>query len=179
MLSYILAQPSRRLRLRSARDRRWRNEAKALRGLNPGPLRPFKKSPLLDILLVSKDFYYAGIKAYYGLNTLQFHTATHLKQFAETVGIDRRRCIRSIVVHIQWQFPSNRSRYDRGLVPADDESALDSDLLALFPSLRSAVVYCCLQHPASKDQVFMVDKDMVDRLKSAWPSKMDLVKFDS
>ena len=55
----------------------------------------------LQALVVCREFYYAGIEAYYGGRTFYFATVSHLTELTRGLGADRRRCIRHIVISLQ------------------------------------------------------------------------------
>jgi hypothetical protein len=57
------------------------------------------KSPLLDILLVCRSFYFAGIAAFFGENVLRFESVSHLDRLTAILDLDRRRCIRHVLFH--------------------------------------------------------------------------------
>ena len=114
--------------LHSASGRRWRNEVHALVDVDwnvnidvlPKILRQdirlerkSTKSPLLDILLVCRSFYFAGIAAFFGENVLSFETVRHLERFTATLDLDRRRCIRHVLFHSQFH---SGILWDRDLV---------------------------------------------------------------
>ena len=105
ILSYILTKPG-PITLHSASPRRWRNEAYSLSKRNFG----FRyvaiksvKSPLLDILLVSRSFYFAGIEAFFGENVFKFDDIRHLELLTSKLDTDRRRCIRRIRFQVRFQ----------------------------------------------------------------------------
>lgn len=93
----------------SRSGRRWKNEV-----LNLNHTRRYyhvyqsrysathrvNKSDLLDILLVSRNFYFAGIAAFFGENVLNFENVCPVEQLTATLDLDRRRCIRHIVFHL-------------------------------------------------------------------------------
>ena len=58
----------------------------------------FQQSNLLDVLVVCRDFYFAGIKAFYGENTLRFVGEDHLEHYVESLDSERRDCVRNIVL---------------------------------------------------------------------------------
>ena len=98
ILSYILTK-SGPIILYSASARRWRSETY---NLSIGNLYPYVstkalKSPLLDILLVSRAFYFAGIAAFFRENVLKFDNVQHLDRLTSKLDTDRRRCIRRVV----------------------------------------------------------------------------------
>lgn len=107
ILSYILANSQKPITLSSRTGRRWKNEIHNLvtrdwvNSISVGPrgvVAPKAiKSPLLDILSVSRSFYFAGIAAFFGENTLKFASVHHLDRLTATLDLDRRRCIRHII----------------------------------------------------------------------------------
>ena len=61
----------------------------------------YVRSPLLNILLVSRAFYFAGIAAFFGENVLEFNDILHLNRLTSKLDLDRRRCMRRIT----FDFP--------------------------------------------------------------------------
>lgn len=135
ILSFLVVREKQPIVLRSAKARRWRNEVRNLAAPDLGvrgwdferdhhqrydDLPAFRKSPLLKVLLVCKDFYYAGIEAFYGGNTLHFESLEHLQQLAAKLDKDRKRCIRHIDLWVldgptsRWTQFHNWSRYLHG-----------------------------------------------------------------
>ena len=116
ILSHNLARPQ-AIVLRSGTRRRWQNEVYDLGNVQwkhnsslfpthvQAELRARRKaikSPLLELLLVSRQFYFAGIAAFFGENVLKFEDLQHLAQLNKTLDLDRRRCIRSIELHFKF-----------------------------------------------------------------------------
>ena len=101
ILAYILVSSDRKpIALHSRAGRRWKNEVLDLNALRNQYYNTPKvtKSDLLDILLVSRSFYFAGIAAFFGENVLQFENMQHLDRLTATLDLDRRRCIRHIAL---------------------------------------------------------------------------------
>ncbi|KAK4549694.1 hypothetical protein LTR36_004995 [Oleoguttula mirabilis] len=67
------------------------------RRTNCGPL-PSK----LDCLLVSKTFYFAGVRAFYTGNALAFQTVPDLEGFIRHFGHDRKQAIRTVALTPRW-----------------------------------------------------------------------------
>ena len=101
--------------LRSAKGRRWRNEVQTLteawgerafwsRGEDDffrTPRSRSAKSQLLDILLVSRDFYFSGVAAFFGGNAFCFEGPQALSSMTKTLDSDRRRHIAQVVVTVE------------------------------------------------------------------------------
>jgi hypothetical protein len=117
ILAYVLVNDNQKpITLRSRSSRRWKNELLNLKDTRRYydshenryyALHKVSKSNLLDILLVCRSFYFAGIAAFFGENVLQFENAHHLDRLTATLDLDRRRCIRHIVfqpyLYGQWR----------------------------------------------------------------------------
>jgi hypothetical protein len=116
ILSYILAaNPREPITLHSTTGRRWRNELHALITVDWNQsisvsssyvrdhlplLRKSARSYLLDILIVSRAFYFAGIDAFFGGNVFALEDLRHLDKLTTTLDLDRRRSIRRLVFQI-------------------------------------------------------------------------------
>lgn len=202
LLSYVLvAEDGAEITLRGKRARRWRNELNGLQVSNEALVRPTgygsrfdytpaparsAKSALLDILLVSRAFYFSGIEAYYGGNVFRFDTANQLASFVETTHVDRRRCVRDVVLSMEWSFPrevtcpsgvSDCRGIESKLIP-DDQRSMATDVPANLPNLRSlGVCFRLDDHQAEHLRGFPAElhrrlgAEMERQVREAWPSK--------
>lgn len=110
ILSYVLTKDH-PVKLYTTQDRRWRNELRTIAPIDlnnsnlvvvPNVDRDLSKakafkSTLLDLLLVSRQFYFAGTETYFGENCFGFEDLEHLRQFVDGVENERRKWIRRIL----------------------------------------------------------------------------------
>ena len=97
------------------------------------PPRKSARSDLLDVLLVSRAFYFAGINAFFGGNVFALEDLRHLDKLTTTLDLDRRRSIRRLV----FQIPMVETSFLWKQTPA----AVGAQLSASFdrlPSLQAA-----------------------------------------
>ena len=137
--------------LHSTTGRRWRNELHALTTVDWSDWRHstsenfsyaqehfplFRKSArsnLIDILLVSRPFYFAGIDAFFAGNVFAFEDPQHLDQLTSKLDLDRRRKIRRVVFPIPL--------YDKSWLISYSPSAVGPQLSTSFarlPALQAA-----------------------------------------
>lgn len=62
------------------------------------------KSDILDVLLVCRQFYFAGIEAFFSENIFNFNDLSHLTKFVDAVDLDRRRCVKSVVLQFSTAY---------------------------------------------------------------------------
>jgi hypothetical protein len=146
ILAHILVNDNQEpITLHSRSSRRWKNELLDLKDRRRYydshenryyVLHKANKSKLLNILLVSRSFYFASIAAFYGENVLQFENAQHLDRLTATLDLDRRRCIRHIAFQPYW-YSQWRERWD---VPAVGERL--GVCFERLPSLLRARLVC-------------------------------------
>lgn len=146
ILTYILVNDDQKpIMLHSRLGRRWKNEVLHLQNTRRSydafenlyyALHKANKSNLLDILLVCRSFYFAGIAAFFGENVFQFENVHHLERLTATLDLDRRRCIRHITFqpyfYSQW-----RERWDVASVGERLGVCLER-----LPSLLNARLVC-------------------------------------
>lgn len=174
VLSYILADRQGSITLRSAKDRRWRNELQDLvstkwarpiyRSPPPSSIPSYRtdKSPLLEILLVCKAFYFAGIASFFGDNVLRFDNLRHLERLAGKLDVDRRCCIRRIEVDYVFRV----GFVTLGDCVTGEDGALLAEVFDKLSSLQSATL------------VFGTVRDF-DRVRSAWLYDRVLERFEN
>lgn len=128
--------------LHSKAYRRWWTEVE---GLN-GHALVYKPSHNLKVLLVCRDFYFAGIKAFYGGNTLGFESDTHMTDFAQHIGTDRRRCVKSVEINTRWRDVIHQDLIARGtfICYPEEPRILESNPLEPFPALEEVKVVACV-----------------------------------
>lgn len=179
ILSYVVVDPQKAVILRSAAERRWRNELQRLLSVDwnqpiqsryycRDPIIPNEstsKSLLLDVLLVSRQFYFAGIAAFFGENTIGLDDARGLQRFTEDLDTDRRYCIRNL--EINFRLPNQRTGlWDRD--PFESAKMLSAGFVKL-PSLQSATFVFTLNNvtdhfglKAQRDKILSHCEEMKD-----------------
>lgn len=97
------------------------------------------KSELLGSLLVCRDFYFAGVAAFFGGNVFKFESVASLEQMSRRLDIDRRR-------HIASDMIERDTRGDRKELIAPGASSEMHDPFVLraalegLPALRQVVL---------------------------------------
>ncbi|KAK5746462.1 hypothetical protein LTR17_000842 [Elasticomyces elasticus] len=56
----------------------------------------------LELFLVCKAFYYAGIEVYFGDNIFNLDSAYSMLNFSAAIGLDRKTLIRSATIEMYW-----------------------------------------------------------------------------
>lgn len=102
IMSYVLIHSKQPVQLRSSKQRRWLREVEDLKA-GTQQSRSFRRSRMVDLLLVSQQFYFARIKAFYGENELFFPSLDHLAAFLAKIDVDRRTCVRKIVIGMEHE----------------------------------------------------------------------------
>lgn len=194
ILSYILVKPSGQVTLRSKGQRRWRNESYNLySSLGPAfkQSRPAlwpnhekvsglsrDKSNLLDILLVSRHFYFAGITSFFRENVFHFESMQHLHGLARQLNVDRKHCIAKIAIQHEWYATSKPSRRWHLKKPSEIGAQL-GNIFGELPKLQSATLVWKREQD-SLDGVptpFKSNRDQVieefEEIKSACHAKQD------
>jgi len=97
ILRRVLVSPDQPVHFMDSRQRGHMNSLATFIG---GPA--VSRSPKLDLLLVNKAIYFAGIKAYFGSSTLDLRL--RFKEFVATVGSDRKSHIRNMELMLQRPF---------------------------------------------------------------------------
>ncbi len=136
ILGHLLVREIQPVHLRSGQKRYWENELKSLQGdCSEGKTY---SSQLLKILLVNKAFYFAGIEEFYGGNDFAFPTFTHLRNFLNTLDVDRKGSIKKITVTI---------RVDRfaDYCDAEDTQLFSTDLAMEIPGLEKLTVIASIK----------------------------------
>ena len=137
---------------------------------------------LLDILLVCRDFYFAGIAAFFGGNTLHFDNIAHLQQFTKKLDVDRRRCIKRITLDKEWhaQWHGTKAGFQWTCEPSEDAGLLRVPLERL-PFLQSVTIHCKPEiyrcRPGSAWAINKIREELED-VRRACGSKADLVEID-
>lgn len=183
IIGHALISPS-PITLRKPHENRWAKELDSLRptpASNERKRRRTRKSPLSKILLICRDFYFAGLEAYYGGNVFHFDTPLDFRDlFIETLSDRHKACVKQVIVDWEWHFlelPQPRRLEYFSRYPA----ALREDLLEDFAKLESTVINCWMR----KEPVFVAAASRADRAKSeiqrqvlaALPSNASQVKF--
>ncbi|KAK4951587.1 hypothetical protein LTR10_010564 [Elasticomyces elasticus] len=65
----------------------------------------------LDLFLVCKAFYYAGIEVYFGANSFNLNGPLDVLDFSEAVGLDRKRHIKSARMEMFWTKEDGYERF--------------------------------------------------------------------
>ncbi|KAK4549760.1 hypothetical protein LTR36_005061 [Oleoguttula mirabilis] len=198
ILSFLLIEPNRPIKLQSASDRRWRNEIRRLKDVPPQPYWRMcntaapgsghdkatprsLKSTLLDVLLVCKPLYFSAIEAFYGGNRLHFDNVDQLRRFTSDMGIGRRRCVKRIEVDMLWFYTARYLPFDgSGEVVLDNvqPGRLDVDALEELPMLREVTIKSVLAR-SGRVCDWAAGKAQAERnMREAWSSKAEMLQFD-
>lgn len=188
IIGYTLINPS-PITLHKPHEYRWAKELSSLRPNNTKDPKRFKRtrrSPLLKILLVCRDFYFAGLEAYYCGNVFHFDSPLDFREtFVQGLSERHKACVKRIV--LEWDWTCIDVRWTQGgtegLVPRD-EWALGEDLMEGFPELESVVVRVVMM----REPVYFAKASRADRAKGeierkvneAWEGDMrkGLVEFE-
>ena len=192
ILSHILVNFQGTVTLRSSNDRRWRKELHSLVATtweqsisnldfrkDPAiPDRRVDKSPLLDVLLVCRHFYFAGIAAFFGDNLLHFDNIRHLDVPTKKLDMDRRGCICKVTIDHKNYAPS--TRLEPGYRTPAENGALIGQVFEKLPSLKSATLVCRTSYSLHQSGFASVRDKVVTQLedvREACHFKADVIKF--
>ena len=208
ILSFLLVEPDRPVKLRSANHRRWRNELRNLQDIPAVPDRSWRltdhdrsfvalfandmphsaKSELLAVLLVCKAWYFVGIEAFYGGNTLHFGDASHLRQFLNKTDSDRRACIKQIELDMEWVaerkliFHPKKSSARFSVEWREwKDDVTSNDPLVAMPRLQRVVIKATREwsnRTTWTGSMAGIETELEAMLRSAWNSKPDLLRFE-
>lgn len=131
------------------------------------------------MLLVCRDFYYAGIEAYYGGVIFKFLSTDHLQAVMSSLGGDRRGCIKRITVNIEFEINTN-VREDEDQEPLYlPRTARDlfSDPLAELPSLQRAKIMVGANRDSGTDSERAMN-EIEQSIRTAWSSKADVIEIE-
>ncbi|EME83747.1 uncharacterized protein MYCFIDRAFT_172822 [Pseudocercospora fijiensis CIRAD86] len=172
ILSYTLTREA-PIILHSNSSRRWRTELATLNAL-PLCWGSAKKDRSLDILLVSKAFYFAGVEAFYSSNTFQFGSVTALTKLLNSIDSDRKNCIQKIRL-LQFCNPvmsgyELESPEEMSLKELKGAETIPAGLPGKLPRLKQVRIRCvangCYFH-SEKERV-MVRGMIQDVLRNKW-----------
>lgn len=185
---------SKPITLRQPQERRWTNEIANLRDIPqwskdawldrhqglPSRKRQ-RKSPLLKLILVCKEFYFAGIEAYYSKNTFQFDSLHHFRTFSEKLETRQRMLIERVNIEVMY-FKKTKHEDPPVYVPMEAGNfATHGDLLEGFVKLKHAGIMCKVE----KTSVYMAAASRARPVKQAikrdvienWRSRRDVILF--
>ena len=133
------------------------------------------------MLLVCRDFYYAGIEAYYGRVVFKFLSVDHLRALLDDVGKDRKNCIKHIVVNVEFETNANLNLGDEGRheplhLPRASRD-FDTDPLAELPSLQRAKIMVGAPHFLTMDTPRAMN-EIRQIFLNAWTSKADAIEIE-
>lgn len=136
-------------------------------------------SPLVSILLACRAMYFAGVKVFYGRNTLHFVEALHFRKLVETrLDYDQRWSITSVLLTVAWQRGRSSTSPWR-LLHDCDSCAEWRDVLERLPKLRQIVMrnITDFDKAALLEQVDMTAFEARMR-QEIGPEKAGLLTFD-
>lgn len=96
----------------------------------------------LDMLLVCRRFYYAGIEAFYGRLSFRFVTARSLLELTKKLGKDRKKCIKRITISV-WAMKERKGEQRVFVIRPKSVHLLEA--LDDLPSLQRVRVHVFLQ----------------------------------
>ena len=182
---------SKPITLRQPQERRWTNEIANLRDIPQwskqpripmGPSRKRqRKSPLLKLILVCKEFYFAGIEAYYSKNTFQFDSLHHFRTFSEKLEPRQKMLIES--VNIEVMYCKETKHLDPPVyVPMEaGDFATHGDLLEEFVKLKTACIVCKTEktsvYMAAASRARPVKEAIKQAVKENWNSRKEALRF--
>ena len=132
-------------------------------------------------LLVNRAFYHAGLEAYYGNAVFKFLNANHLRAVASGLGLDRRRCIKAIVINLEFEINLKATTEEGKLmeplcVPykADD---LAADPFVCLPSLRTVKIMLGVPRPTLAGEEMVMD-EIGRTVRRAWSGAAQAIEFE-
>ncbi|KXS96083.1 hypothetical protein AC578_6376 [Pseudocercospora eumusae] len=184
ILTFILTRDT-LINLHSKSSRRWRTE---LATLNAFPCAgSAQKDRSLDILLVSKAFYFAGLEAFYSSNIFQFDSVTALTKLLNATHSDRRNCIQNIrLLQSCYTIMTNReSPEGMSLSELMGPETMPAGLAEQLPKLRRVSIRCeitgCYWYAGVKNEKerMMVRGMIQDVLRNAWEELPRSIVFET
>ena len=190
ILSYNLVQQKQPVKLRSAAQRRWKSEIDALKQdlasmstkrkrvqatTSTNTKKDRKRFASLSVLRVCKTFYFAGTEAFYGSNTLAFSSLKDFSAFARKIEIDRKSCIKRIVVDLGI-CNSDWKSYELGHAQVKFRSLepVSEDLVEGLHKLESVTFR--INPIYSHNQ--WVEEKVKELFMALWSHKADFVRFE-
>lgn len=129
------------------------------------------------MLLVCRNFYYAGIEAYYGGVVFKFLSTDHLRAVTSSLGQDRKWCIKRIVINIELEVNKHvkKDGINEVWYLLRNHRDFETDPLSELPSLQSAKVL--MGTPAAMNTEKTMD-EIGKNLRATWSSKADLIEIE-
>lgn len=183
IIGYTLINPS-PITLRKPHEYRWAKELDSLHHTS-GPRkikrRRTRRAPLLNTLLVCRDFYFAGLEAYHGGNIFHFDTPLDFREtFIDTLSDRHKACVKNVIIDWDW-YCIELGQPKQADYFAHCPWALQRDLLESFPKLDSAVVNCQMKREpvyfAAASRAGRAKSQIQERVLKAWPSNARKIQF--
>lgn len=174
IIGYTLTKPH-PITLHRPHEYRWAKELNSLQPMYNKRFRRTRKSDLLKILLVCREFYFAGLEAYYGGNVFHFDSPLDFRDtFIKTLSDRHKACIKRVVIDWEWYRFDIRSLSAERKYHPKQPFAVASDLLEEFPELQSATVEVWMrQEPvflAAASKANVAKAQIRELVLSVWPS---------
>ncbi|KAK4496594.1 hypothetical protein PRZ48_012574 [Zasmidium cellare] len=140
IIGYALIKPH-PITLHNPWEHRWAKEVNSLKELSS--MKRFKrsrKSDLAKVLSTCRDFYFAGLEAYYGGNTFRFGSPADFRdKFTRVLNPRQTACVKSVMIDWEWHV---YVQWETGEVKCFPRSMEQPrwDLLEGFPELQSATI---------------------------------------
>lgn len=131
-------------------------------------------------LLVSRAFYHAGLEAYYGNAVFKFLNTNHLRAVAAGLGLDRRRCIKAIVINLEFEINTKaitegKQRLEPLFVPYKNDD-LAADPFVYLPSLRTVIVMLGVPRSTLGSEEMVMD-EIGRTVRRAWSGAAQHIEF--
>ncbi|KXT08477.1 hypothetical protein AC579_4420 [Pseudocercospora musae] len=181
--------------LRERKEARWSNEIATLRDIpqwsrqqrfpagyqHPPKRKRMRKSPLLPVIAVCKDFYFAGLEAYYSKNVFHFESVSHLQQVKARLSEKHKSFLEKIEIEMQW-FRVTSWGVDPPVYCPSPSTLLSEDLLADLPKLKGVVVVCLSEmtvYLAAASNANTVKEQIQDLVMKRWKttSEKGILRF--
>jgi len=132
-------------------------------------------------LLVNRAFYHAGLEAYYGNAVFKFLNTNHLRAVAAGLGLDRRRCIRAIVINLEFEINIKAIKEGKELleplcVPYKNDD-LAADPFICLPSLRMVKVMLGVPRSTLGSEDMIMD-EIGRTVRRAWSGAAQAIEFE-
>ncbi|KAF7189562.1 hypothetical protein HII31_09202 [Pseudocercospora fuligena] len=170
--------------LRERKEARWSNEIANLRDIpqwsrqqrfpagyqHPPKRKRMRKSPLLPVIAVCKDFYFAGLEAYYSKNIFHFESVSHLQQVKARLSEKHKSFLENIEIEVQW-FRATPWGVDPPVYSTSPSNLLSENVLADLPRLKNVVVMCLSEmtvYLAAASKANAVKEHIKDLVMNGW-----------
>ncbi|EME84508.1 uncharacterized protein MYCFIDRAFT_195533 [Pseudocercospora fijiensis CIRAD86] len=172
--------------LRERKEARWSNEIANLRDIpqwsrqqrfpagyqHPPKRKRMRKSPLLPVIAVCKDFYFAGLEAYYSKNVFHFDSVSHLQQVKARLSEKHKSFLERAEIEVQW-LRATPWGVDPPVYSTAPGGLLSEDVLADVPRLKNVVVVCVSEmtvYLAAASKANAVKEQIKDLVVAGWKS---------